>query len=49
METSPPTGFRCRDRKGVLKGKTADGKEFEGTDEAQIWPCARGWRHHHEH
>jgi probable HAF family extracellular repeat protein len=44
-----PTGFQCGDTEGVLKGKTADGKEFEGTDEVQIWPCARGWRHHPKH
>jgi len=44
-----PTGFRCGDKEGVLKGKTVDGQEFEGTDEAQIWPCHRGRRHHHEH
>jgi len=44
-----PTGFRCGDKEGVLKGKTVDGQEFEGTDEVQIWPCHRGRRHHHEH
>ncbi len=44
-----PTGFRCGDKEGVLKGKTVGAEEFEGTDEVQIWPCHRGRRHHHEH
>jgi probable HAF family extracellular repeat protein len=43
-----PMGFHCGDRQGVLKGKTMDGKEFEGTDEVQIYSCD-GCRDHHGH
>jgi probable HAF family extracellular repeat protein len=34
-----PMGFHCGDKEGVLKGKTVDGKKFEGVDEVQIYPC----------
>jgi probable HAF family extracellular repeat protein len=44
-----PMGFHCGDKEGVLRGKTVDGKEFEGTDEVQIDPCHDGCRDHHEH
>lgn len=44
-----PMGFQCGDKEGVLKGKTMDGKKFEGADEIQIWPCHTEWKHHHEH
>lgn len=34
------TGFICGDTQGVLKGETADGISFWGTDSVVILPCA---------
>jgi len=34
-----PTGFKCGDILGTLKGKTLTGEAFGGQDKVQIFPC----------
>jgi hypothetical protein len=34
-----PTGFKCGDTLGTLKGKTLIGEAFGGQDKVQIFPC----------
>ena len=34
-----PTGFKCGDTLGTLKGKTLTGEAFGGQDKVQIFPC----------
>jgi len=34
-----PTGFKCGDTLGTLKGKTLQGESFGGQDNVQIYPC----------
>ena len=41
-----PTGFKCGDTLGTLKGKTLKGEEFGGQDKVQIFPCPPPRKNH---
>jgi probable HAF family extracellular repeat protein len=41
-----PTGFKCGDTLGTLKGKTLKGEEFGGQDKVQIFPCPSPRKNH---